>query len=151
MAYVYARNLRRIDSTYSKALFGIDDDLAGSDTPIIIISSTCYTNVSNLCNIYNKNFSEWLKAEDSKRVLNIVSKKTLIPVEELMVKVSGRTLKRTINVNGIYVHPDLFIRIAAWCSHDLKINIDCMKKKYQAESNANIETAAVYLFNLSKF
>uniref|UniRef100_A0A6C0CBN0 KilA-N domain-containing protein n=1 Tax=viral metagenome TaxID=1070528 RepID=A0A6C0CBN0_9ZZZZ len=79
---------------------------------IVIMNINGFINVSKLCNDIGKRYSNWTRNSTVIELIDALAESLNITADELMV--SAKNEKN--NLRGTYVHPQLMIHVAYWCS-----------------------------------
>lgn len=79
---------------------------------VMIIKNNGYINATKLCKDGKKEFFNWYKNKDSKELIDEL-KSSLHKRRELLI---FKNMKGKYITRGTYVHPELIIHIASWCS-----------------------------------
>jgi hypothetical protein len=104
-----------IDDTYAKATYGPFD--------VIMMKRNGYINATKFCEKAKKDINKWMNNKTSKNIIKCLSKSTN---EDLTIKIkNGNT-----DTGGIYVHPDLIIHIARWCSAEFAVKVSDIVNNY---------------------
>uniref|UniRef100_A0A6C0CBK2 KilA-N domain-containing protein n=1 Tax=viral metagenome TaxID=1070528 RepID=A0A6C0CBK2_9ZZZZ len=101
---------------------------------IIVMIKNGYVNATKICKIYSKEFRQWKVNKTSREILQELSNVTGISLNKLTKTVAGG---RTIDIRGIYVHPDLITHIAYWCSPRFAVKIGKWINEWRKFSNEN--------------
>lgn len=91
---------------------------------VIISKEDGYINATRIVSEEDKKLDEWLAEDQTKEYLLVVARETGVSVRNLTRKV-GREVSP--DLRGTYIHPDLIIQLAMWCSpryaHEIMGNI----------------------------
>jgi hypothetical protein len=121
-------------SKYVKIVYeNIDDNYSSVNYcyfDLIINNKNGYINATKLCSTFNKKFSEWLKNEENKELIQEVQSMNIDPVV-----VKNNTYGE---LRGSYLHPDLIKHVSVWINIEtsyavLDILNDFLKKQKQKE------------------
>ena len=91
---------------------------------VIIMEKNGYMNVTKLCADTGKDFESWLEIDNYRDLVSYVDNKLSKQKDKNMPRTSiiyvdnGNSL-----TDGTYVHSDLFIHVAAWCSTSFSLGI----------------------------
>jgi hypothetical protein len=93
---------------------------------LIIDNTNGYINADKLCLTFNKNFSQWLKNEENKELVECVQREN----SDLVI-VKNNSYGQT---RGNYVHPDLMKYVGVWIDVEtsyaiMDVIIDFLKRK----------------------
>lgn len=111
-----------IDSKYARGKFGPFE--------VIMMKRNGYINASKLCSSSGKHFREWMKLKSAKSFIEEVETSHSddgIPSSELIVRRKDGNI-----VGGTYVHPDLVIAIAMWCSTKYALMVTKIMQEFHA-------------------
>lgn len=107
----------------------------------IIIDENGYMNASKLCQSVGKDFNAWRNRECIQNLLDC-----------LTPHVIGKNVHLTDNliyereepelVSGSYIHPDLAVHVATWCSDMYSVKVSMIMKKYHIKQYSIAKTFA---------
>lgn len=101
---------------------------------VIMVKSNGYVNASKLCNDCERDFLEWVSEESTKELMSFLEKREKNSVIPLLTK-RHEGVKN--NLKGIYVHPDLVINLAMWCSPEYALKVSTIMESYHILSAKN--------------
>jgi hypothetical protein len=84
----------------------------------IIIRDDGYVNLTQLCKVGNKEFSNWYKNKNIKIFLHFLSEKLQIDIENLVKYENGEN-----KIRATYVHPLVATNIAQWISCEFSVSV----------------------------
>lgn len=115
------------------------------DFKLIIMKKNGYINASSLIKLVSKKtFSDWVRTRSSKDILNEISLQCKIPVEDLMVQVSGGDNE----FRGTYVYPLLLTHIAYWISSKFAVQVSLWIEDWKKYSDENLNEYYNALYTL---
>lgn len=95
----------------------------------VIVDEDGYMNATKLCKDAGKQFSHWSTNSGTKSYRKAVAKSTGIPDKSLSYVVT----KGPKSTWGTFLHPDLMIKMAMWCSDEYSILVTRVMQKYHAK------------------
>lgn len=111
----------------------IDDDYAWGefgDFRVIVAVADGYVNGTHLAEETGEELDEWLEEETTAAYLEMVADNAGVPVEEVTRKV-----ELADELRGTYVHPDLVIHLAQWCSPAYAVKVTEIVQDYHAREH----------------
>jgi hypothetical protein len=118
----------------------IDEDYAYgkySDFEIIIRKSDGYINATKLCKDAGKFIEDWMFNLENKQLISEITK--LGTVENM----TDTVIIGDLSIRGIYVHPDLILAIAIWCSTEYYLRVSAIMKNYHLDEMRKINDQTV--------
>lgn len=122
---------------FIEALHGDDGNLITQ-----MRTSDGYVNATAMCNSAGKKWADFVRLESTKKFLEEYGTVTGVPVTEFIHSKQGGSDQ------GTWIHPDLAIELAAWCSVKLKAQVILLTKRFMRgevtteESKATAECIA---------
>ena len=86
-----------------------------------------YINATELCKAAKKEIKHWNQLTSTKEYLEVLSSEVGIPTSELVKIKKGRNFREE---QGTWVHPDIAINIAQWCSPLFAVKVSNIVKRY---------------------
>lgn len=112
--------IETIDDKYSKAKFGPFE--------VIMMSDNGYVNATKLCVSAKKDFFEWKRSKSAKSYMKYLESLPGFSGNKLIITDTGRN-----SIRGSYVHPDLIINIAQWCSPEYSHKVTKVMHEYHSK------------------
>ena len=112
--------IETIDNKYSRAKFGPFE--------VLMMSDNGYVNATKLCKGAGKEFTEWRRSKAAKEYMSYLSTSLGFSRDELIITDTGRN-----SIRGAYVHPDLIITIAQWCSPEYSHKVTKVMHEYHSK------------------
>lgn len=111
-----------INDTYSRGKFGPFE--------IIMMSENGYVNATKLCNGAGKEFRQWYRLKKAVSYREYVKNqlKWVLKVTSLTINISNGKC----SLRGTYVHPDLIVAIAQWCSNEYAYMVNKLMIEYHS-------------------
>lgn len=100
-----------------------------SGLDIIIMNKNGYINATKICDNKNETFNNWIKERESLDYIDFLSAKINIPRDDMITDVDDNNN----DVVGTYVHPELIVNIASWCSPSFACKVNRCVLDYFAE------------------
>lgn len=111
-------SLHQNASAFVKALYGDDGNMITE-----LRSSDGYVNATKMCQSAGKLWANFYHLLGTKAFLEELSIALGIPVDKLIISTCGR-------YSGTWVHPDVGIELAGWCSVKFKIQVTQLVRRY---------------------
>jgi hypothetical protein len=83
-------------------------------------SSDCFINATLLCRAGNKKFADWSRQENTKHIIDSLSREMGVPNSLLVDAKKGNSTQFT---QGSWIHPDLAVHLAMWISSDFGVKV----------------------------
>jgi len=110
-----------IDDTYAYGKLGIFD--------VMMMKSNGYINATKLCSTAKKEFYHWSESKNSKNLISALKRSLCKQGDPISIQITtGNNLTR-----GTYVHIDLIIHIASWCSPEYALLVSKIVREYHAK------------------
>lgn len=99
---------------------------------VIIMKKNGYINASKFCKDANKKYNNWANNKKSNKLISTLKKLLNDNVDPIKKIITGDNLTR-----GTYVHPELIIHIAAWCSAEYALQVSKIVIEYHSKEAIN--------------
>jgi uncharacterized protein YfiM (DUF2279 family)/predicted GIY-YIG superfamily endonuclease len=122
----------------------VSGELCLNGTVIQARTSDGYINSTQICKAAGKKFSHWSSLDSTKELINVLSSSAGIPADELVHAQTSRY------GGGSWVHPDLAVQLAQWCSPVFAVRVyQWLQKETQEESLVVVNENKLTLNNVS--
>nr|WBF70308.1 ankyrin repeat protein [Megavirus caiporensis] len=99
------------------------------DFDVIFMRKNGYVNATNLCKNTKKEFYHWKENQFAKELMQGLKSSPGMSREPLILK----NMKGAYTTRGTYVHPELIIHIASWCSIEYALKVSKIMIQYHAK------------------
>lgn len=93
--------------------------LENGDEYIIPMREDGYICATSLCKASKKRLDNWMRSSETKAVIKLLMEKSNQPRDHLIHVIQGGNAK----LQGTYIHPDLAINLAQWCSPAFSLQV----------------------------
>jgi predicted Holliday junction resolvase-like endonuclease len=114
-----------------------------SDFKVIMMKKNGYINATKMCQYISehihikKQYVDWKRTENAIEMIDKLGSNTGYPVTEL-----SKTIRDGNNQTlcGTYIHPDLILHVASWCSAEFAIKVSRIANKYINKEKKDVKT-----------
>lgn len=99
------------------------------DFSVILLKANGYVNATRMCKAAGKKYTDWKKEANSMEYAELLCKMLDRSPEDLVIRV--KTIEH--DIKGVYVHPQLILNIAVWCSFECQCNLPYIVWDYNAK------------------
>ncbi|AVL94489.1 putative KilA-N domain-containing protein [Moumouvirus australiensis] len=99
------------------------------DFDVIFMRKYGYVNATNLCKSVKKEFYHWKENKHTKELFKGLKSSPGMSREPLILK----NMKGEYMTRGTYVHPELIIHVACWCSIEYALKVSKIMIQYHAK------------------
>ncbi|AQN67947.1 putative kilA-n domain protein [Saudi moumouvirus] len=99
------------------------------DFNIVMMKKNGYVNATNLCKNIKKEFYHWKENKNSKELIKELISSPDYPGDEPIITITGGKITK---IRGTYVHPELIIHIASWCSPKYALKVSKIVIEYHS-------------------
>ena len=108
--------LQKVDEGFYQCKLSLKDDTEF----IIPMRSDGYIHATKLCQSANKQLYKWKNSPDTEELLNYFQKTSGLPMNKIIEVRRGNTKNYE---QGTWIHPDLGVQLAQWCSPIFSIQV----------------------------